>query len=138
MAKWSPDLENAINKLGNYVETQMQDMTDPSSSATISFMRLMFRGVTTGRPLLAEVYEKSGIQETSKLNKNMWTPSLEMIVKLSEDNGSNAADKIKKALPVVEQITKAYKTDKKINNSATPTDAIRRIAIAKKLNIRYK
>jgi hypothetical protein len=102
---WSPALERSIRDLGDYVERQMKDLLNPAASVTGTSLRVAFRGVVQGMPLMDEACTEAGIRFAG------WMGSLKALSDMAEENGSDAAAKIRKALPVAEQLTAAFTTE---------------------------
>jgi hypothetical protein len=105
MSQWTPELEQLISDLGYYVETQMKDLLDTRASAAASTARIMFRGVSTGHPLMKKTCKKAGFEFSGN-----WLGDLQKLADLAEKNNSAAADKIRKALPVATKLTADFKT----------------------------
>ena len=125
MAKWDKDLETLISKLGDYVDIQMKILLDVKSGAKTSATKIAFNFAVKGKPLMDETCRKLGFKF-----KGIWKADFEEIIKLAEENNSPAADKIKKALPVVKQLEKIFKQ--------LPKGFINKVEAAKKQNINYK
>lgn len=124
MTQWTPELEQLVRKLGDYNEKQMKDLLDTKALPVASALRIVFRAVTTGEPLIREAFKKAGWEYQQN-----WMGNLQKLADLADQNGSNAADKIKKALPVATEISKHYKD--------SASGILTQIKIAKKLNIKY-
>ena len=114
MLKWSNELEHEIRDLGDYVEKQMKDLLNPKASVTGSALRIVFRAVAEGKPLLDNIKRFENDSDDFLINRprNNWLADLKMLADLADANGSNAADKIKKALPVANELTDAFKAEK--------------------------
>ena len=103
MPAWSPKIEKLIRKLGDYTDSQMKDLLDPKASAGGTALRAVFRGAAIGIPLRRRL-KKEGLQFDD------WLPGLQKIVDLAEQNGSDAAEKIKKSIPVATQLNAEMKS----------------------------
>ncbi len=103
MAKWTPELEALIRTVGNAVDKQMQDFVNPKSGVLGSGLRTVFRSVTQVTPAVNKACKKAGLPQTRD-----WQGNMQKLIELAEQNGSNAADKIKKWLPVSKDIASQY------------------------------
>jgi hypothetical protein len=122
MTEWNPKIEMLIRELGDYTERQMKDLLKSDAPVTGTALRCVFRGVSTGIPLKRRL-QKEG------LVFNNWLDGLQSLVELSEKNGSNAAEKIKKALPVAEKLNDEFKT--------VPGGVLKKIKYAKCKGLSY-
>lgn len=106
MATWNPDMEPHLRKLGDYLETQIKDLLDPSTSVTGTSMRIMFRTMASGMRAIDHACDKAGMDFSGD-----WLGDLKTLCDLAEKNGSDAAAKIRKALPVAEELTDLFKKE---------------------------
>ncbi len=133
MTEWTPDFENLVRKVGDYVEIQLKDLIDPKSTTIATALRMSFRAAATGAPLLKQTYKEAGLSRRDPLH-SMWEDArLNELVKIAETNGSDAASKIKRGIAVVELMKKGADTEGK----ATLSDALRRIGRAKQKDIKF-
>ncbi len=97
MHDWNPKVEKLIRDLGDYLDTQMKDLLNPRASMTGSALRTAFRAATAGKPL------KRRMKEEGLASKD-YKKAMQDLVDLAEQNSSNAADKIKRILPVLDRL----------------------------------
>src|SRR5690349_16024608 len=111
--KWGGDLEGEIRELGDYVEKQMKDLLNPKASVTGSALRIAFRAVV-GTQMRDSIFRREGLDYTDfgLKPRHGWMEDLQTLVDLAEANKSDAADKIKKALPVAKELTEAFNNEK--------------------------
>jgi hypothetical protein len=103
---WTPELEARIRKVGDYVETQMKDLLNPGAGVTATSLRLAFRGATVGMVRMGDACMEAGIDW-----RGNWMGDLQKLCDLAGANNSDAADKIKKALPIAAQLTADFQTE---------------------------
>jgi hypothetical protein len=125
MAAWNRALENTIRALGDYVENQMNDLVNPKASAAMTSLRMAFRSVARGLPLMHNACVRAG----RKFNGD-WIGDLRALTDLAEANHSDAAAKIRKALPLASEMIESFRKEK-----ATSILAMTRLA--KKKGIQY-
>lgn len=124
MTEWTPKLEALIREVGEYTETQMKDLLNPKASTAASAMRIVFRGVASGQSLMKKTCSEAGWE--FKMN---WMGDLKKLVEIAEQNGSDAGEKIKKALPIADQLSKEY--------TANGGGILKQVKTAKQKNIQY-
>jgi hypothetical protein len=107
MPSWNPDMEPHLRKLGDYLETQINDLLDPKTSVTGTSMRILFRTLSTGMRAIDHACDKAGMDFTGD-----WLGDLKTLCDLAEKNGSKSAEKIRKALPVAEELSDLFKKEK--------------------------
>lgn len=106
MAPWTPQLETLIRDLGEYVDTQMKDLLDPKGNSFTTSTRLAFRHASTGASAM-----KNACREAGWEFKGEWLGDLKKLCDLAEANSSDSAAKIKKALPVANELTSLFSSD---------------------------
>lgn len=126
MTQWTPKLEKLIRELGEYTEKQMRDLLNPEAAATLSALRITFRGFTRGLPAMKKTCAEAGLD----FENYDWLSKLQKLAEIADQNNSDAADKIKKALPIANQLEQIFKQTG--NN-----DPLSRIKTAKQQNIKY-
>ncbi|MEZ0262556.1 MAG: hypothetical protein ACAH80_16245 [Alphaproteobacteria bacterium] len=125
MTVWNKDLEDKIRKVGDYAEAQVKDLLDPKTPARRSVLRVLFRAVTQGVPAMKKAAVAAGWKFT-----NHWVPDMMTLADIAERNCSDAAEKIRKALPYVDDFVQTFR-----NKDAHTL--LRQIQAQKKLNIKY-
>lgn len=106
MAQWTPELEERIRKVGDYVEKQMKDLLNPAAGVTGTSLRVAFRGATTGMVRMGDACMEAGIDF-----RGDWMRDLQKLCDIADANKSDAADKIKKALPIAAQLTTDFQAE---------------------------
>ena len=102
MTEWNPKTEQLIRDLSEYIDTQFRDIIDPKASTLGTSSRLAFRHASHGAKLLERAHTELG------MNAETWDADVERIIRLAKENGSTAADKLEKIVPVVKQISKEF------------------------------
>jgi hypothetical protein len=125
MAKWTPKLEKLVEKLGDYNEAQMKSLLNPKVPAPASALRIAFRAVTQGEPTMKKAFKEAGWEYQQN-----WMGNLQKLSDLADQNGSDAAAKIKKTLPLARKISKLYTKD-------SVSGILNQVKAAKKLNIKF-
>lgn len=126
MTQWNPKLEQLIREVGDYTEKQMKDLLDPKTAATVSALRITFRGFTKGLPAMKKTCAEAGLD----FENYDWLNKLQKLAEIAEQNDSDAAEKIKKALPIAHHLERIFEQ--------TGNDgALSRIKAAKQQNIKY-
>ena len=102
MIQWTPKVEQLIRDIGDYLEDQMRDLIDQKSGVIGTSSRMAFRHASKGSRLLDRAQ--------TELNCNINDPdnSVQAVIDLAEANGSDAAAKIKKVLPLAKQIATEF------------------------------
>ena len=129
---WDSKLEENIRKVGDYVEMQMKDLVNPKTSAVATTVRMLFNAYAGGGSLMHKTCREAGYE--------LHGPGfhgLQKLVDIAEDNGSDAAEKIKKVIAVEDAIAEAYRNNSAVRGKATPADILRRVKIAKQQNIQF-
>ena len=103
MPKWTPETEKLISDIGDFIDKQMRDVVDPSASTLGTSSRVAFNVASTGKGLF-----QRAVTELEVDLKTHWEDSMKKIIDLAESNGSHAADKIKKAMPVAKQLADEF------------------------------
>ena len=103
MTDWTPEIEALIRKLGDFIDQQMRDLLDYKSSAWGSALRIAFNVATTGKPLVQKTCKAAGIEYNGDI-----LDAMKKIVAVADQNKSDAADKIKKALPYGEEFAVGF------------------------------
>ncbi|MFA6992858.1 MAG: hypothetical protein WC269_06355 [Candidatus Gracilibacteria bacterium] len=124
MTEFTPKLEKLIREIGDYSETQMKDLLNPKAHPAASALRIAFRAVVDGEPLMKQAFTEAGWGYQQN-----WIPNLQKLVDIAEQNGSNAADQIKKSLPIATTLTAEYKD--------SVSGILNQVKIAKQKNIQY-
>lgn len=127
MTEWNQKLETLIRKFAAYQDKQMRDAVNPKASAIASGLRMAFRAVAGGRSSYEKACQAAGLE--ASFDNAVFEKNIQQMIDLAAQNGSNAADKLKKALPVGQQLAKDF--------SAHPDDFLQNIKIAKQKNIKY-
>jgi hypothetical protein len=109
------DLESHIRDLGDYVEKQMKDLLDTKKGVTGSALRIAFRAVV-GTQIMDSImrYESMDYTNFGLKPREGWLKDLQRVVDYAEANNSDAAEKIKKALPIATELTKEF-GEQKVN-----------------------
>jgi hypothetical protein len=102
MTEWNPKTEQLIRDLSDYIDLQFRDIIDPKASTLGTSSRLAFRHASTGAKLMERAQSELGMKPET------WDADVERVIKLAKDNGSNAADKMEKIVPVVKQLSKEF------------------------------
>ena len=102
MTEWNPKTEQLIRELSDYIDTQFRDIIDSKASTLGTSSRLAFRHASTGAKLMERARDELGMKPDS------WDADCARIIQLCKDNGSNAADKLEKIVPVVKQLSKEF------------------------------
>jgi hypothetical protein len=79
-----------------------RSVIDPKASTLGTSSRVAFRHASTGRGLLEKARDVLGMKPES------WDADCARVIKLCKDNGSNAADKLEKIVPIVQQLSKEF------------------------------
>ena len=106
MAAWTPKLESLIFKVGEYADTQIKDLIDPKAGAKASAVRIAFRYAAQGKPLMEKACKEAGFEfrEDFDFVTGICTGCLYQLAGIAEQNGSHAAEKIRKVLPVAMEV----------------------------------
>ena len=102
MTEWNPKTEQLIRDLSDYIDAQFRDIIDPKASTMGTSSRVAFRHASTGRNLLERARDELGMKPET------WDADCERVIQLCKGNGSNAADKLEKIVPVVKQLSKEF------------------------------
>ncbi|MEZ0224523.1 MAG: hypothetical protein ACAH83_08220 [Alphaproteobacteria bacterium] len=105
MTEWNPETEKLIRDLGDYLDKQMKDMLNPRASAAGTALRSVFRAVAVGKPLKRRM-NKAGLTSVDYMK------AMHATVELAEANSSDAGEKIKKILPVMEKLAREPDVEK--------------------------
>jgi len=108
MVQWNKEIESLVSKLGEYVDIQMKILLDTRIGVTKSASKIVFNFAAKGTPLMNETCKKLGINF-----KGNWKQTLKTIIKVAEENDSLAAEKIKKAIPLVDKLENIFKGSSK-------------------------
>ena len=103
MTQWTPKLEKLISEAGEAMDKQMKDFVNPKASVLGTGLRTVFRTGTQVNPAIKKACKEAGIAHTGNV-----TVDAKKLADVAEQNGSQAADKIKKWLPVGEDIINQY------------------------------
>lgn len=98
MTQWTPELEARIHAVGKAMDKQMKDFVNPKSSVLGSGLRTAFISATRVQPRLKKAYKAAGLEPRG------WETGSQKLIDIAEQNGSDAADKIKQWLPVSKDI----------------------------------
>lgn len=99
---WNPKLEKLIYEAGDFLEQQTRELLDPKSWAVTTAAKIAFNNASTGKALKARMEEMGFTLPDENATPQEAINSMRALVALAEENGSNAADKIKKLIPVAE------------------------------------
>ncbi len=102
-------LDQLVQKLGDYVEANYNELVNPKHSTARSTLVIIFRAAAGGTPLLRKTAKELGIPVTG------WHTTLDKIIEATEARGSKAADKIKAITVKTKALDKIY-DDKKIES----------------------
>jgi hypothetical protein len=102
MTEWNPKNEQLIRDIGDFVDKQMRDILDPNVS-TPATIKHLFNARATGMHLFERATKELGLDL-----KGDWEGSTKHIIDLCEQNGSDAADKIKKIIPVAQRLADEF------------------------------
>ena len=102
MTQWTPKVEQLIRDIGDYLEDQMRDLIDQKAGVIGTSSRMAFRHASKGARLIDRAQTELGC------NINDPDNSVQAVIDLAEANGSDAAAKIKKVLPLVKEIAKDF------------------------------
>lgn len=100
--KNSQALDREIEKLGQYVERNYKEITNPKRPAAISVCAAVFNALADGHPRMKKIVKAYDIEF------NGWHPTLDKIVELTEARGSTAAQKIKDTVVKTKQMDKLF------------------------------
>ena len=129
MTQWTPELEALIRRYSEYHDEQMRDALNPTTSAEDTLLRMDFRHESYGKRIYTKICAAMNMDASSPYN-DTYEKNMQQMVDLAAQNGSDAADKLKKVLDVGRQIL----GDRKDPPSRDPVENIRR---AKLKNIQY-
>lgn len=127
MTQWTPELDKLVRKFSEYQEKQMKDALNPKATVLGSALRMAFRAKAYGISTYKEVCAATGLDGSFELDA--FEKNVQQIIDLATQNGSTAADKLKKALPVAQQLRKDF--------AAHPHDGLKNIKTAKQKNTPY-
>jgi hypothetical protein len=99
MTQWTPELEGLIRKVGEAMDKQMKDLVNPEKSVLGSGLRAAFRGRGGIHPLLKQVCNEAGVD----FNPDS---TMRALIKLCEENNSDAASNLKKWVGPYEEIAR--------------------------------
>lgn len=102
MTEWTPKTEQLIRDLSDYIDIQFRDIIDTKASTFGTTSRLAFRHASHGAKLMERAQTELGV------TKETWDADVDRLIKLCKENGSNAADKLEKIVPVVKQLSKEF------------------------------
>lgn len=97
MTDWNKKTEKIIRDLGDHNEKMMKDLLNPKTTVTGSMLRIVFRAAVRGKLLKRRVHA-AGMTRRDPL------AAMQAMVDLAEKNGSDAGEKLKKALPVMKKV----------------------------------
>lgn len=103
MTEWNKKNEKLIRDFGDLLEKQVKDFLNPKASVAGTALRSIFRYATTGK-ILKHKLNKAGMTSPDGLS------AMQAMIELAEQNGSDAGEKIKKALMHAKQIEADFQT----------------------------
>jgi hypothetical protein len=130
MTEWNPKTEQLIRDLSDYIDTQFRDIIDSKASTLGTSSRLAFRHASTGAKLLERAQSELGMKPET------WDADCDRVIKLCKDNGSNAADKLEKIVPVVKQLSKEFGLGPQ-DAGAGKLEQMKRLKAVKKKGIKF-
>ncbi|MEZ0260970.1 MAG: hypothetical protein ACAH80_08170 [Alphaproteobacteria bacterium] len=102
MADWTPENEKLIRELGDFMDKQMRDVLDPKASTLGTSSRVAFNFASHGMGLFKRAEAQLGMDRKDPHG------ALQKLVDLCEANGSDAAAKIKKVMPIAKQLADEF------------------------------
>jgi hypothetical protein len=102
MTEWNKDKEQLIRDFGEYIDKLARTALDPEVGTMKTLTRL-FGMKSTGETLVKRMISDLGCE----FDKD-WSGALDKVIKLAEDNGSDAAAKIKKILPQAKLLAQEF------------------------------
>jgi hypothetical protein len=102
MTDWTPENEKLIRELGDFMDKQMRDVLDPKASTLGTSSRVAFNFASHGASLFKRAEAQLG------LDRHDPHGSAQKLIDLCEKNGSDAAVKLKKVLPVAKQLADEF------------------------------
>jgi len=102
MTEWNPKTEQLIRDVSDFVDKMMRDIVDPNIGTAATIMHV-FNEASTAKNLYQRAESELGINL-----KQDWQGSIKKVIDLAEANNSNAADKLKKILPVAKQLADEF------------------------------
>ena len=125
MPAYTPKLDGLIRAYGEFFEAQLKDMLNPNTNAVTSALRLAFRTKTKGEPLRDKIHDATGWDVCA--NPEKCIPDL---IALADQNASDAAQKLKNAMPVYTKMMEAMEKD-----LPKETGVVKGVRYVKKLNL---
>jgi hypothetical protein len=127
--EWNPSNEKLIRDIGDFIDKQVRDILDPNVSTPATITRL-FNARSTGEALFNRATKELGLDFKGDIEGAAKT-----IIETCEKNGSDAAAKIKKAVPVAKQLADEFGLgpDSKVSKWKAPI----LLAKVKKKGIKY-
>ena len=102
MVEWTPKTEQLIRDVSDFVDKQFRTVLDPEIGVTSTIARL-FNAKSTGEHLFKRAINELEIDLSADPEH-----SLKKVIDLAEANGSDAADKLKRAAPVAKQLAEEF------------------------------
>lgn len=134
MTQWTPKLEELIRQFGDAEEKQLQSVAKSKTTAG-ALVSFAFNGHA-----MISAYEKACAEaglETSQ-TATVWEKNIQTLIDLAQQNGSPAADKIKKVKDFGDTTYKAFLAKHPdVKNPDSLRGAYTLIKAAKKENLRF-
>lgn len=100
MTQWTPELERNIRKLSDSFEKDTKAMINPNGHVRLGIAFSIVRGIKDGLPAYKKICRATGLSSEGGLADARKSGNLQRIIELAEANGSDAADKLKRALAI--------------------------------------
>ena len=102
MTEWNPKTEQLIRDVSDFVDKMLREVVDPNIGTATTIAHLFNERATA-----KSMYERAESELGIDLKKD-WQGSIKKVIDLADANGSNAADKLKKVLPVAKQLADEF------------------------------
>lgn len=102
MTEWNPKTEKLIRDVSDFVYKMTGELLDPNVG-TASTIKHLFNERAAAKSLYDRATSELGIDL-----RNDWQGSIKKVIDLAEANNSDAADKLKKVLPVAKQLVDEF------------------------------
>src|ERR1700722_14950093 len=102
MTEWNEKNEKLIRDFGDFVDKLARTAMDPETG-TMKTLTSLFMMKSTGEKLVKSLISDLGCE----FDKD-WSGALDKVIKLAEDNNSDAAAKIKKILPQAKLLAQEF------------------------------
>ena len=102
MTEWNANTEKLIRDVSDFVYRMTANVLDPNVG-TPSTIKHVFNERAAAKTLYERATSELGIDL-----KGDWQGSIKKVIDLAESNGSDAADKLKKVLPVAKQLADEF------------------------------